>query len=140
MTIKERQIGLVVVLDLQGPLAGRDSAEAVLTAVKRCARQGARAVVANLAGVASIDLSGLGALLDASQAMRSADGSLTLTGVTRRINDLLVITRLLTVFDTYDTVEDAAAAITGITRQPEEVTSAATLGSVTRFLRRAQAR
>lgn len=140
MTIRKRQIGRIVVLDLQGAIAGRDSADALVTAVKRLTRSGTRTVIANLAGVASIDLSGLGALLDASQALRAVDGSLTLTAVTRRINDFLVITRLLTVFETYDTVKDAVSAIAGVGRGQEDVTSAATLGTITRFLRRAHAR
>jgi anti-sigma B factor antagonist len=137
MTINERQFGRIVVLDVRGPIAGRDSAAALLAAVRRRARSGARMVIANLGSVPSIDLGGLGALLEASTAMRAVDGGLTLSGVTRRIRDLIVITRLLTVFDTFDTVEDAVAAFTGVSPEPVAVPSTATLGAITRFLRRA---
>jgi anti-sigma B factor antagonist len=137
MTINERQFGRIVVLDVRGPIAGRDAAAALLAAIRRRARTGARMVVANLGGVPSIDLGGLGALVEAGSAMRAVDGGLTLTGITRRIRDLIVITRLLTVFDTFESVEDAVAAFTGVSRAPLTVPSPATLGAITRFLRRA---
>src|ERR671927_14704 len=105
MRINERQCGSVTVLDLSGAISGRDAASAIDAAVRRHMRNGTRRLVANLANVPAIDLGGLGALVEAWRAMREAGGVLSLASVTRRIHDLIVITRLLTVFDTFDTVE-----------------------------------
>jgi anti-sigma B factor antagonist len=137
MTINERQFGRIAVLDMRGPIVGRQAAAAIVTAIKRQARSGARSVIANLGGVPSIDLGGLGALLEGLTAMRAVDGGLILTGVARRIRDLVAITRMLTLFETFETVDDAVAGITGVSREPLDVPSAATLGAITRFLRRA---
>ena len=138
MRITERQIGNVMVLDLRGAFAGPKAAEMLGSVVRRHCRDGSRHIVANLGGVPSVDLAGLGALVDAYSAMREAKGILALAGVTKRIHDLLVITRLLTVFDTYDSIEEVvgeAAPANAAAKAPEP--STASLGMIQRFLRRA---
>jgi anti-sigma B factor antagonist len=107
MRITERQCGDAVVLDLHGPIAGRKAAGILEAAVRRHCGAGVRSVVANLGGVPSVDLAGLGALLDAYLAMRQASGAFKVACITKRIDDLIVITRLLTIFETYDSVEEA---------------------------------
>jgi anti-sigma B factor antagonist len=107
MRISERQIGDVVVLDLAGPLYGWQAAGAMEDIIRRHCRSGAETIVVNLARVGSIDCGGLGALVDGYNTMRTAGGEMRLAAITKRINDLLVITRLLTVFETFDTVEQA---------------------------------
>ncbi len=112
MRISERRFGDVVVLNLRGPIAGPKAAGALEAAVRRHCGDGARSVVADLSGVPAVDLAGLGALLDAHMAVRQASGVFKLAGITKRIDDLIVITRLLTIFDTYDTVEEAVGGAT----------------------------
>jgi anti-sigma B factor antagonist len=107
MRITERQCGDALVLDLHGPIAGRKAAGMLETAVRRHCGDGVRSVVADLSGVPAVDLAGLGALLDAHLALRQASGVFKLACITKRIDDLIVITRLLTIFDTYDSVEEA---------------------------------
>jgi anti-sigma B factor antagonist len=107
MRISERQVGNVVVLDLVGPLAGPEAARIVEEAVLRHARAGTHTVVANLADVQSIDLGGLDALVDAYPAMREAGGEIRIASLARRIHDSAVIARLLSVFDSFDSVEQA---------------------------------
>ncbi|MGC4082137.1 MAG: STAS domain-containing protein [Vicinamibacterales bacterium] len=68
---------------------------------------GDRNVLLNLAGVAYIDSAGLGELVNAFQMVKKQGGALKLVGVTKKLRDLLVITKLSTVFDTYDS--EAAA-------------------------------
>jgi anti-sigma B factor antagonist len=106
MRIRERRVGDVVVLDLAGPLTGWTAARAMEEAVRRHRRAGTHTVVANFRQVPSVDLAGLGALVDGYSAMREAGGEMRLAGLTR-IRDLVVMTRLLTVFDTFETVERA---------------------------------
>jgi anti-sigma B factor antagonist len=107
MRISERQVGAVVVLDLSGPLYGWQAAGAMEDTIRRHCRSGTQTIVVNLARVRSMDCGGLGALVDGYNTMRAAGGELRLAAVTKRINDLLVITRLLTIFDTFDSVEQA---------------------------------
>jgi anti-sigma B factor antagonist len=138
MRINERQFGDVVVLDLHGPIAGAKAVAMVESTVRRLSREGIRHVVACLADVPHVDLGGLGALVDAHRYVRQANGTFKLARVTKRIHDLIVITRLLTVFDTYDSVEEAVGgpvpAYAGVEApQPSPLS----LGMVQRSLRRA---
>lgn len=120
MRIVERRVGRVVVLDLVGPLAGRHAALVVEQAVRRHRLACTPTVIANLARVRSADLAGVDALVESYRAMREAGGEMRLAAVSRRIHDLLVITRLLTVFDTFDSVEEAIeGAIAAATRVAE---------------------
>jgi anti-sigma B factor antagonist len=138
MKITEHQVGEVAVMDLRGALAGRNAVEALDTAVRRRCRDGTRRVVANFAGVPSVDLAGLGALVDAQMALRRAGVAFTLACVTKRIHDLVVITRLLTVFDTCDSIEEAVGGAAPTTGGPEAPgLSLTSLGTIQRFLRRA---
>ena len=110
MRITERQCGDAVVLGLHGSIAGPKAAGRLDAAVRRHCQNGGRSIVADLSGVPAVDLAGLGALLDADLAVRQASGAFKLACITKRIDDLVVITRLLTVFDTYDSVEEAVGA------------------------------
>jgi anti-sigma B factor antagonist len=138
MTITERQWGDAAVMDLCGALAGPKAVEVFDAAVRRRCRDGTRKVVVNLGGVPSVDLAGLGALVDAHMALHQAGTAFTLACVTRRIHDLVVITRLLTVFDTCESVEEALGGATptmaGVKAPRLSLTS---LGIIHRFLRRA---
>ena len=138
MRLTERQFGDAVVLDFHGPIAGPKAVGMLESAVRRHCGAGVRDVVANLGGVPSVDLVGLGALVDAHLALRQAGGVFKLASVTKRLHDLVVITRLLTIFDTYDSVEEAvggaAPSYAGAT-SPQ--LSLMWLGTIHRFLRRA---
>ena len=139
MRIRERQFGEIVVLDLAGAIAGGKARAKIDEAVRRHNRAGTRIVVANLGGVRSVDLAGLSALVDAYRTMHMGGGVLRLACVTKRLSDLLVITRLLTVFDTFDSVEDAVGGATPAEAGVPEALRAPvmSLGTIQRFLRRA---
>ena len=138
MRISERQFGDVVVLDLHGAIAGPKAVETVEATVRRLCREGFRNVVASLADVPHVDLGGLGALVDAHMALRQANGTFKLASITKRIHDLVVITRLLTVFDTYDSVEEALGGpVPAYAEVAAPQPSLMSLGMVQRFLRRA---
>jgi len=139
MKISERQFGDAIVLDLAGPLTGGTAAGLIDSAVRRLGETGQRLVVANLGKVPSVDLAGLSALIEAYRTMRASGGILRLAAITKRIHDLIVITRLLTVFDTYDSVEEAVGRPAPV---PNDLTETAqlsmmSLGRIRRFLHRA---
>jgi anti-sigma B factor antagonist len=107
MRITERDFENIVILDLHGPFVGLKAAEAVTDKMGLLRRDGVRHVVTSLRDVPSVDLAGLSALFEAYRAMGNAGGTFKLACVSARIDDLVVLTRLLTVFDTYDSVEEA---------------------------------
>lgn len=110
MGIVERTVGDVTILDLQGKLTIDDGAELLRDKVASIVFQGQSKVLLNLAGVPYMDSGGLGELVRCSMAARRANGAVKLLSLTSRITDLLTITKLLTVFDTFDTEDEALAS------------------------------
>lgn len=104
--IARRDVGTVTVLDLKGKLAG----EAGLTLsnmVDTLVADGRRQLVLNLGNVSFVDSGALGTLLSLRSAVGGEDGAVKLLNVNSRISDLLVTTKLETVFDTYESESDA---------------------------------
>ena len=114
MEISKRHVGDITILDLQGKLTLGSGAELLRDTVASIVFQGDRKVVLNLAGVPSMDSSGLGELVRCSLIVQRQNGAIRLVNLTSKITDLLTITKLLTVFDTYD-AEPAALASLGAT-------------------------
>ncbi len=110
MHITERTIGDITVLDLSGKLTIDDGAALLRDKVTSVVFQGQRKVILNLAGVPYMDSGGLGELVRCSMAAKKSDGAVKLANLTGRITDLLTITKLLTVFDTFDSEEKALAS------------------------------
>lgn len=106
MRIAERYENGMAVVDLAGAIRG-PAAAAVTDSVRRLLDAGHRVIVLNLADVAAVDATGLGALWEASTASRASGGVLRLARVAERLSDLVVLTRLLTAFETFDSVEQA---------------------------------
>ena len=102
----ERQTGAVTVLDLTGQLTIEQGAQLLKDKINSLIIQGRTAVVLNLAGVSYIDSGGLGQLVSSHQAI-ARTGALKLLHVGKRNHDLLSITRLVTLFDTFDSEEAA---------------------------------
>jgi len=110
MHITERNTQGVVVLDLEGRLTLGEGAELLRDKVASVVFQGNSKVVLNLAGVPYIDSGGLGELVRCSMTAKKANGSVKLIGVSGRVVDLLTITKLITVFDTHDSEQEALAS------------------------------
>jgi len=110
MEITERVVGAVTILDLAGKLTIGDGAEKLREEVASVVGRGQKNVLLNLAGVPYMDSGGLGELVRCSMAARKVNGAVKLVNLTKRTTDLLAITKLLTVFDTYDTESLALAS------------------------------
>ena len=108
LDLKERQAGDVTILDLSGEVRIGDSSVALRESVRKLADQGKTKLLLNLAGVKYIDSSGIGELIANYTTVSRQGGQLKLLNLTDRIQNLLVITKLLTVFDSY---EDEAEAL-----------------------------
>ena len=110
MEIVERTAGDITILDLNGKLTTGGGAELLRDKVTSIVFQGQTKVLLNLGGVPYMDSGGLGELVRCSMAARRANGAVKLVNLTSRITDLLTITKLLTVFDTFDTEAEALAS------------------------------
>src|SRR4026208_871476 len=102
LNMKERQAGDVTVLDMDGKITIGDGSVALRSAVKRLLEEGKKKVLLNLAGVGYIESSGIGELVSSYPSINNASGQLKLLNLTQKLQDLLTITKLLTVFDVYD--------------------------------------
>jgi anti-anti-sigma factor len=101
------QDGQAVILHLTGRLTGRGAASMLEDELRALGRAGTRTLVVNLRGIKSMDPAGLAALVDGQSEVRAAGGELRLAGVTRKIGDLALITRLATKFNLFESVEQA---------------------------------
>jgi anti-sigma B factor antagonist len=107
MTISERAVGALRVLDVDGPITLGPGADVLGDKVRSLLQQGEKNLIVNLAGVPYMDSTGLGALVHAYATTTRQGGSLKLLNLTTKLQDLLVITKLITIFESYDS--EAAA-------------------------------
>ena len=107
MQIEERVVGDVVMLDLKGKITLGEGDELLKDKVNSLVNQGQKKIVLNLADVPYIDSAGLGEIVRTYTTVSRQGGNLKLLNLTKRITDLLSITKLLTVFETYDSENDA---------------------------------
>ena len=107
MEIEERAVGDVVVLDLKGRITLGDGDQLLKDKVNSLVNQGRKGIVLNLAGVPYIDSAGLGEIVGSYTTVSRQGGSLKLLNLTKKITDLLAITKLLTVFETFDAEDEA---------------------------------
>lgn len=107
LNISERQAGDVTILDLDGKVTLGEGSVALRTAIRRLLGEGKNKILLNLAGVGYIDSSGIGELVSSFTAVNKEGGQLKLLKLTQKIQDLLAITKLLTVFDVFDDEGDA---------------------------------
>jgi anti-sigma B factor antagonist len=110
MQIEERSAGDVTVLDLKGKMTLGEGDELLKDKINSLVMQGRRKVLLNLEGVPYIDSAGLGEIVRTYTTVSRQGGKLKLLNLTKRIQDLLAITKLLTVFETYDTEKEAIAS------------------------------
>ena len=107
LNIKDRQVGNVIVLDIDGNLRiGGDSA-ALQKAIRRLLAEGQKRILLNLAHVSYIDSSGLGELIASHITLKKNGGEVKLLHLTQRVRELMTITKLLTVFDVYEDETEA---------------------------------
>ena len=107
LDLKERQAEDVTILDLTGEVRIGEGSVALRDSIRNLADQGKKKVLLNLAGVKYIDSSGIGELIANYTTISRQGGQLKLLKLTDRVQNLLVITKLLTVFDSYDDEAEA---------------------------------
>jgi anti-sigma B factor antagonist len=108
MTFKTREVGGVTLVDLSGKITLGEGGMTLREEVRKLLAEGKKKIVLNLGEVNYIDSSGLGELVSAYTAVKNSGGELKLLNLTSKVRDLLVITKLVTVFDVK---EDEGSAV-----------------------------
>jgi len=114
MEVTERKEGAVAILTLQGPYVGAAEAGVIMDTLHELRERGEKLIVIDLSRVQTMNSSGLGALISGLNTMRQAGGDLKLAGVNEKVDKLLVITKLHSVFESFASVEEAKASFAGL--------------------------
>ncbi len=107
MQVNEQRQGEVIVLSLKGKLMGGPETQAVHDKVKDLAENKFMKVVIDLGKVKWMNSSGLGAIMGSLTTLKNAGGELKLANVTDKVKSLFIITKLITIFETHKSVEEA---------------------------------
>lgn len=107
LSIHERRIGDVTVLDMDGNIRIGGAHVALQKALRSLVDEGRNQIVLNLARVTYIDSSGLGELISGHVTLARKGGQIKLLYLTQRLHELMTITKLLTIFDVYDDESEA---------------------------------
>ncbi len=110
--IKDRQVGDVTVMDVSGRITLGEGSSTLRDALRDLVAKGHKKILLNLGDVSYIDSSGIGELVSGFTSVSNLGGSLKLLSLTKRVKDLLQITKLYTVFEVHD---DEAGAIRSFT-------------------------
>jgi len=108
LTITSREVNGVSVLDLSGRITLGEGSVQLREAIRGLIGKGAKIILLNLGNVNYIDSSGLGELVSAFTTAKNQQAEVKLLNLTKKVHDLLQLTKLYTVFDIYD---DEASAI-----------------------------
>jgi anti-sigma B factor antagonist len=106
----EKLVDGVTVLDLRGRLVLGEETEALRERIKRLVAGGHMRLVLNLEELSYMDSSGLSTLISSFVSVRNQGGELKLLRLSQRVSDLMQITKLSTVFEIYDTMDDAQSS------------------------------
>jgi anti-sigma B factor antagonist len=108
MQIGQRVVGDVAIVDITGDITLSKGGDVLIKdKVQSLLQQGHRKLLLDLGNVSYVDSAGLGQLVQVYATTSHLGGSLKLLRVTKRLKDLLVLTKLLTVFESYDNEEEA---------------------------------
>ncbi|HTG16601.1 MAG TPA: STAS domain-containing protein [Blastocatellia bacterium] len=110
LSIKDRQAGDVTILDLSGKITIGEGSVQLREAVRRMLDEGRKKILLNLGDVSYVDSSGIGELVSSYTTTGNNGGQLKLLNQTKKIHDLLTITKLVTVFETHDNEATAVAS------------------------------
>ena len=111
MVLNERRLDDVVILDLSGRITMGEGTLILRDHIQKLLNAGDRKFLLNLADVNYIDSSGLGELVTSFTTIRNQEGQLKLLNLTRRVQDLLQITKLLTVFEVFNSEAEALKSL-----------------------------
>ena len=127
LKVKTRKLDGLIVVDMHGRITSGEPQWLLRETVRRLVDDGSTRFVLNLSDVSYIDSAGLGELASIKSVLDERDGQVNLLGVTRKVRDVLVVTKLVVVFDSFDDESEAVAAL-----QTNRSPQAATVGTQSR--------
>jgi anti-sigma B factor antagonist len=107
MRVKIRMAGDVAVIGIKGNLMGGKETDACHQKVKDLLQEGKKKIVADLSNVKWMNSKGLGMLMACLTSVRNAEGVFKISGSSDKVKSLLMITKLITIFETHNSVEEA---------------------------------
>jgi anti-anti-sigma factor len=110
MKIEKRSRGDVTILEVEGKITIGKGDVALRDAVHQALGEGARKIVMNLGSVSTVDSSGVGELVSAFTTVTNRGGRLKLLNLPPKVNDILQITQLITVFEVFDNEDEAVGS------------------------------
>ena len=110
MKIKTRHVNSITILDLSGRITLGEGSVTIRDEVRNVIATGSKKILLNLGDINYIDSSGIGELVSAFTTVKNSGGELKLLNLTKKVHDLLQITKLYTVFDIKDDEASAIAA------------------------------
>ena len=113
MKVSTREVDEVTILDLSGQIKLGEGASVLRETVKQLLSKGRKKILLNLGGINYIDSSGIGELIAAFTSVRNQGGDVVLLHLTKKVQDLLQITKLYTVFQVMEDETAAIAALSG---------------------------
>ena len=113
MKITTRTVDSVTVVDLQGRLTLGEDTEQFRTQIRELIQSGIQNILLNMGNVGYIDSSGVGELVRAYASLTNQGGQLKLLNLTKKLHDLLTVTKLLTVFEAHENEPRAIKSFSG---------------------------
>jgi anti-sigma B factor antagonist len=110
MKIETRTVGEIIIMDFSGQITLGEGTKEVRDAVRGILDQGGNKIILNLGGVNYIDSSGVGEMVSTFASVTNKGGQLRLVNLTKRIKEMLTITKLLTVFQSFEDEQEAIAS------------------------------
>lgn len=110
LNISERQAGDVTILDLEGRVTIGEGSVTLRNTIRQALADGKKKIILNLAGVGYVDSSGIGEIVSSYTTVSKEGGTLKLLNLQQKIQDLLAITKLLTVFEVFENEGDAVGS------------------------------
>ena len=110
MKIETRTVGEIKIMDFSGQITLGEGTKEVRDAVRSILDQGGNKIILNLGGVNYIDSSGVGEMVSTFASVTNKGGQLRLVHLTKRIKEMLTITKLLTVFQSFEDEQEAIAS------------------------------
>jgi anti-sigma B factor antagonist len=107
MVIEQRMVGAIAVVELKGKFALGDGDGLLKDKVNSLIHQGLNNIALNLGGVSYMDSAALGELISSHSAVTRNGGQIKIFNLTKRVSDLLTITKVLTIFEVFDSEQEA---------------------------------
>ena len=107
MKIEKRKNGNVTILDLKGKILSGEGIEELRQTIDATIKQNEKQLVLNFAEVPYLDSTGLGEVVRSYTTLKKAGGTIKIMNLTNKVQDLLSVTKLITVFETFENENDA---------------------------------